>query len=111
MSEVTDLSVITLDNSVFKQALEQSQLAIVDVYADWCGPCLRFSPVFEQTATEYLDIDFFKIDAEACPDFRETVHIPVLPFVVAFSKGQILESESLSTQAALRRFLDKIKES
>jgi thioredoxin 1 len=103
------LSVKSLHNSDFREKLKSCKLAVVDVFADWCGPCQRFAPVFEGTAREYPEIEFFTIDAENAPDFRQSVQIPVLPFVIAFSEGRFVKSESLSTQSALRIFLDSLK--
>ena len=102
------MSVVALSNQDFREVLSHSQLAVVDVYAQWCGPCLSFAPVFEAMSQRYPHLDFFSIDAEESPDFRKWVEIPVLPFVVAFLAGRFLKSESLSTQVALKNFLDTL---
>ncbi|WP_413287956.1 thioredoxin [Bdellovibrio sp. HCB337] len=57
-----------------------SRPAIVDFYADWCGPCRMLSPVLEEIATEYAGrVDIFKVDTEATPELSALFGVRGIP--------------------------------
>lgn len=41
-----------------------SKLVIVDIWAEWCGPCKKFAPIFESLKEKYLEHEFIKVDAD-----------------------------------------------
>lgn len=48
-----DTSIQSLTNDNYNNILEPQKLVIIDFYADWCGPCQRFRPIFEKYANMY----------------------------------------------------------
>lgn len=57
-----------------------SRPAIVDFYADWCGPCKMLAPVLEEVAQDYKGrVDIFKIDTEATPELAAIFGIRGIP--------------------------------
>ena len=55
-----------LDDSNFV-AETKGRLVFVDFYADWCGPCRQFAPIFEAVAAANPDLFFVKVDTDASP--------------------------------------------
>lgn len=54
--------------------------AIVDFYADWCGPCKMIAPVLEELAEEYKDrLVIYKVDTEAEPELSGVFGIRSIP--------------------------------
>jgi thioredoxin 1 len=54
--------------------------AIIDFYADWCGPCRMVAPILEELKNEYGDkLDIFKIDTEAEQDLSAIFGIRSIP--------------------------------
>ena len=102
------MHVKSLSDDTFKDELENSELCLVDVYADWCGPCKQFAKIFEQEAEVNGGLTFFRINADENPKFREEIKIPALPFVVAFRNGQPIKEDSMTTQSALREFIQSL---
>jgi thioredoxin 1 len=54
--------------------------AIIDFYADWCGPCKVVSPILEELAEEYSGkMDFYKIDTEDQKELASIFGIQSIP--------------------------------
>ncbi|MFY9243791.1 MAG: thioredoxin [Polaribacter sp.] len=59
---------------------EGKKPAIIDFYADWCGPCKMLAPILEQLSEEYKDkIDIYKIDTEAEQELSAAFAIRSIP--------------------------------
>jgi len=100
------MAVTTLDDSSFEDALASSDLAIVDFYAGWCGPCIMFGPKFKRISKDYPHVQFFKVDGENAPEARKTVTIDNLPYFGIYRNGEFVEGRSLSDEAAFREFVE-----
>jgi thioredoxin len=56
--------------------------AIIDCFADWCGPCKSLEPIFEQLSKEYEGkIDFYKIDTEEETELAQLFQIRSIPSI------------------------------
>ena len=83
--------VIALTRANFEREVLRAQVpVVVDCWADWCGPCKQFSPVFEATAKRYVGVvKFAKLDTEAEPALATGLGVRALPTVLMFYKGQL----------------------
>ena len=71
---------ITKDN--FKTEIEEHQgIAVIDFYADWCGPCRMLAPVFEELAGEYADVKFCKVNVDNEPELAKMFNVQSIPMV------------------------------
>lgn len=58
---------------------------VLDIYATWCGPCRRLSPILEDLATEYNGkIDFYKIDLDKNRALGDAFGVQSIPMVIFF---------------------------
>jgi thioredoxin len=69
---------------------EGKRPAMIDFYADWCGPCKMLAPILEQLSEEYGDkIDVYKIDTEAEQELAAAFGIRSIPSMLFCpAKGQ-----------------------
>ncbi len=93
-SEQTENSVIYLDAKSFKEKVfdyenntewkyEGDVPAILDFYADWCGPCRQLSPVLTKIQKEYNGkIQIYKINTDKQRELAATFGIQSLPTIV-----------------------------
>lgn len=70
----------------FKSLIEKE--AIVDFYANWCGPCKMFSPVFEEEADKYNNVNFVKVNVDECSDIAREYGVMTIPTVILFRDGK-----------------------
>ena len=60
---------------------------LVDFYADWCGPCKMFGPVFEEVSNE-SNINFVKVDVDKENDIARRYGVMTIPTVILFKNGE-----------------------
>ena len=61
--------------------------AVIDFYADWCGPCKMVAPVIEELSGEYDGkVDFYKVDTEAEQELASAFGIQSIPSILFIPK-------------------------
>ena len=74
------MTIITKDN--FKSEVEDfSGLAVIDLYADWCGPCRMLAPVLDELEGEYPEVKFCKINVDNEPELAKAFNVKNIPMV------------------------------
>lgn len=93
-----DISVRLLSPNVEKldKIIKYAQLPVlIDAYADWCGPCKVYGPIFEEAAKRMWDkAEFYKLNTEKYPEFSARYNIRSIPTTLIFLKGSLVRSES-----------------
>ena len=56
---------VTLTADNFGQTVADNDIVLVDFWAEWCGPCRMFGPIYERVADKHPDIVFGKVDTDA----------------------------------------------
>ncbi len=64
---------------------------VLDFYADWCGPCRRLGPIFEELSSEMDDVAFYKVDVENASDLAAQFGVQSIPTIIMFNKGDMVE--------------------
>ena len=100
------MAVTVLDDETFSSSLAQADLAVVDFYAGWCGPCIMFKPKFARISKDYPHVTFFMVNGEKAPQARKTVQIDNLPYFGFYRKGELVEGKSMSKEDAFRETLE-----
>jgi thioredoxin 1 len=81
---------VELTNSTFGAQIEKTGITLVDFWAEWCGPCRMFAPIFEAASEKYPEITFGKVDTEAQQQLADEAGISSIPTLMVFRDGLLL---------------------
>lgn len=81
------MATIQLTNDNFEETINNNDIVFVDFWADWCGPCKMFGPVFETVSEAHPDVVFAKCDTEKERELAGTFQVRSIPMLMAFREG------------------------
>jgi thioredoxin 2 len=86
---------VALNDASFFRYIEKNDLPIiVDFWAEWCGPCKAFAPVFESVADESEGVLFAKVDTQEAQKIGAEAGIRSIPTLIFFHKGEEIDRMS-----------------
>ena len=81
------MSTTNITSSQFEETVLGDGIVLVDFWAEWCGPCKSFAPVYETVSERYPDITFAKVDTEQEQQISGQLGIRSIPTIMAFRDG------------------------
>lgn len=74
--------------SMFKDAIGNDNLTVVDFHAKWCGPCRKIAPVYKKMCEEFTDVSFCKANVDVVRDVARDCNINCMPTFILFKGGE-----------------------
>ena len=87
------MATINITEATFPETIEENDIVFVDFWADWCGPCKQFAPVYESVSQQHDDITFAKVDTEAEQGLAAAAGITSIPTLMAFREKVLVFSQ------------------
>lgn len=105
---VLDVTEETFEAEVLNRSMQQ--LVVIDLWAEWCGPCKQLSPVLERLAAQSGGRWVLaKVDVDANPRIAQAFRVQSIPMVVAIVQGQpVTAFNGVRSEAEITQWIDDI---
>lgn|SRR5690625_4194545 len=88
------MATIDVTAQTLEEAITGNDIVLVDFWADWCGPCKNFAPIYEKASEAHQDVVFAKVDTEAEQQLAAQAGITAIPTLMAFREGVLVFSQA-----------------
>ncbi len=107
VTDNVESKVIAVTNETFEnEVLDSNQKVVIDFYADWCGPCKVFSPIFEKVSQELEDVKFVRVNVDEEPELANKYMAYSIPYIVVIENGEVVNSHTgLVDEEALKQLI------
>lgn len=94
----------------FQETVQAEGITAVDFWAEWCGPCKQFAPIYEAVSEKHQDVRFAKVDTEAEQGLASAAQITSIPTLMVFRDGLLVFRQAGALPAsALEDVLEQVK--
>ena len=82
----------SMNEENFEEILAAKDAAVVDFYADWCGPCKAMTPIFDALASEMADkVGFYKVNVDQNRKLAIKNRVLGIPCFMFFKEGRMVK--------------------
>lgn len=93
-----------------RETIEGNSIVILDFWAGWCAPCMRFAPIFEAAAEKHPDIVFGKIDTDAQGALATGLNIRSIPTLIALRDQVVVWRDAGALpEAGLEQLIERVR--
>jgi thioredoxin 1 len=101
---------VNVKSAEFEALVAKTGIVLVDFWAEWCGPCRAFGPVYEKLSEKYPEITFAKVDTEAEREIAGAAGITSIPTLMAFRDGILLYREAGALpEGPLQKLIEQVQ--
>ena len=102
------INTVKLNDNNYDEVVS-SGLTLVDVFADWCGPCKVISPIIDELSSDYQgQVVFGKLNVDESPEKTTELGVRNIPTILVYKDGQIVERNTGAvSKNQLKELIDK----
>lgn len=102
------MAYVELTKENFEEVITNNDTVVVDYWADWCGPCKSFGPIFEKVSEDFADAVFAKVDTQNEQEIASWFQIRSIPTLMIFREKVVVFSQpGALPEGALREVVSK----
>jgi len=100
-----------LTKATFEAEVEKHEgLVIIDLYADWCGPCRMLAPTLSELEAEYPDVKFCKVNVDEEPELARAFGVSSIPMIAAVKNNTFTDASiGYVPKETLKNLIEKNK--
>ena len=83
----------TSDSTFQDDISSQSNLVLVDFWAEWCGPCKQISPILEEISNEKENLNILKLNIDENPVTPQKYNVRGIPTLMLFREGKLIDTK------------------
>ncbi len=107
---MSDKTTVEMTQANFEDLIHKNEIVMIDFWAEWCGPCKMFGPIFEKSAAKHKDIVFAKVDTENQQGLAASFNVRSIPTLGIFRDGILLFLQpGLVPEEALDELVEQVK--
>ncbi|MCI1748763.1 MAG: thioredoxin [Acidipropionibacterium sp.] len=105
------MATVALNEENFASTIDSNDVVLIDFWAGWCNPCMRFAPIYDAASERHQDVTFAKVDTEDQQNLAGALEITSIPTLMAFRAGYLVFRQAgLLPGSALDDLISQVKE-
>jgi thioredoxin 1 len=101
---------LEITDANLKEVLSTNELAVVDFWAPWCGPCRMLGPIVDELSTEITDVAIGKVNVESNAVASTEYGITSIPCLIFFKGGvEVDRVKGVLSKAGLKSKIEGLK--
>jgi thioredoxin 1 len=105
------MATVDINADTFEKTVTENDIVLIDFWADWCGPCKMFAPVYDKSSEQHDDIVHAKLDTDANQELAGALGIQGIPTLMAFREGVLVFNQAGALPAkSLEEVVSAVKE-
>ena len=104
------MATVNLDINQFEDTIANNDILIFDFWAEWCGPCKQFGPIFEAVSEKHPDIVFAKVNVEEQQELAGMFQVRSIPTIVFMREKIVVYSNpGLIPEGDLEKGIEQLR--